>query len=345
MRISELLKVYASWLESEHNEAFMLAEYNDPSLKIVTQACVHASEILKKAAEEVDSVEPEFSDEDILSRRDLGFRMLDWHGGQGDPVYAVGSFYVDNKVYPKKEVVEDALGNLSSDLSQTERMLNGESVMVSRQGRQVDLRQFAGYSDKELTDNIEDLTEITESLQKYLANDYQSVINEDSIDELGALAQAFDDSGDEFLKKQASVIDEILMTIAAPSGLKAQAARIENSRIEELKKKYNQTNTDLKSKLGDSIEAVKKSPMYKQYRPLEAPLKTRYCPDHAGVMASRIAEDTYQCELDGKTYNYAVGFKTDKGKIVPGTSVENQSQMEFPSGENNFETRESRLSR
>lgn len=40
--------------------------------------------------------------------RAIGNRLLQWHGGQGDPIYAVGSFYSSGKEYPDKEVIERA---------------------------------------------------------------------------------------------------------------------------------------------------------------------------------------------------------------------------------------------
>ena len=54
-------------------------------------------------------------------------------------------------------------------------------------------------------------------------------------------------------------------------------------------------------------------------------LSTRYCPDHPGVMTVRISENTYQCPLDGSTYNYETGFQNYKGEVVPGGSVAGQT--------------------
>ena len=58
MRISEMLKAIASWLESPNNEAILLSEYNDDCLKVVSESCILASSALKKAAQEVDLIEP-----------------------------------------------------------------------------------------------------------------------------------------------------------------------------------------------------------------------------------------------------------------------------------------------
>lgn len=59
MRISEMLNAIASWLEDPNNEAMLLAEYHDESLAVVAESCVEAANILKNAALEIESIEPE----------------------------------------------------------------------------------------------------------------------------------------------------------------------------------------------------------------------------------------------------------------------------------------------
>ena len=59
--------------------------------------------------------------------------------------------------------------------------------------------------------------------------------------------------------------------------------------------------------------------------PREGSLSTRYCPDHIGVQASRISERIYQCPIDGRVYNYEVGYKNYQGQRVPGGSVAAQT--------------------
>lgn len=54
-------------------------------------------------------------------------------------------------------------------------------------------------------------------------------------------------------------------------------------------------------------------------------LSSRYCPDHRGVQAARVAEGTYQCPIDGKVYNYQSGYKNYKGQLIPGGSVAEQT--------------------
>src|ERR1035437_2631015 len=58
MRIAELLNAMASWLESPNNEALLLAESDEQCMQVVVESCVLAAALLKKAADEVDSIEP-----------------------------------------------------------------------------------------------------------------------------------------------------------------------------------------------------------------------------------------------------------------------------------------------
>lgn len=60
--------------------------------------------------------------------------------------------------------------------------------------------------------------------------------------------------------------------------------------------------------------------------PADTSLSTRYCPDHIGVSTTRIFDNTYQCPIDGKTYDYDTGFKNYKGQITPGGSVSAQTE-------------------
>jgi hypothetical protein len=76
-------------------------------------------------------------------------------------------------VYPDKQIVEDALTNLTRDLNQYRRMLIGEKVMVERGGKKVDLQVFAGYTRENLRENISDLEEITSELERFMTEDYE----------------------------------------------------------------------------------------------------------------------------------------------------------------------------
>ncbi len=47
-------------------------------------------------------------------RQQVGILMLDWHSGQGDPIYAVGSFYYSGDPYPRLDVMETAESRLDT---------------------------------------------------------------------------------------------------------------------------------------------------------------------------------------------------------------------------------------
>lgn len=49
----------------------------------------------------------------FVERRRLGEKMLHWHSSGSDPIYAVGSFYVSNKPYPNRDIVERALHEMN----------------------------------------------------------------------------------------------------------------------------------------------------------------------------------------------------------------------------------------
>jgi len=171
-------------------------------------------------------------------------------------------------------------------------------------------------------------------------------ITSEKLDELAAVAAAFDESGDELLMKQASVLDEILLTFAAPKNAVAAAKQMEDDRIEQLKKKYKdpKVKQDEMNKVSDSIKDIEKSPTYKKYRVLEAPLSTRTCPDHAGAQLARVGEHRWQCCMDHKVYDYDTGFTTLDGDRVSGGSVSEQTKvMQHENAHTVFDTRNQRL--
>lgn len=173
----------------------------------------------------------------------------------------------------------------------------------------------------------------------------ESLLTPESIDEMAALASEFDKSGDEFLKKQASVLDEILLTIAANPKTVQNLKMAQESKIDVIKKKYYEPKEELDSvnKVADIQKAVDDSGMTKEYRVLEHGLNSRYCPDHAGSMLMRKGEGNWQCELDGKTYNFEIGYTKENGSKVPGGSVELQTPPEYDHPHSIFDTREGRL--
>jgi hypothetical protein len=57
----------------------------------------------------------------------------------------------------------------------------------------------------------------------------------------------------------------------------------------------------------------------------ERVLSSRYCPQHRGVQVIRVAENTFQCPIDGIVYSHEQGYQMYNGKIVPGGSIANQT--------------------
>lgn len=233
MRISELLNAMASWLESPNNEAMLLAESDDQCLQVVAESCVLAASLLKKAADQVDVLEP--------------------------PT--------------------------------------------------------------------------------------ESAITPESIEETAALANALDATNDPQLKRVASVLDELLLSVAAPPNAYAARKDLQEQRIIEIQKKYQQPRETLHdyNKIGVSEKAIEKSNFTKDYRILEAPLSSRYCPDHPGAQIARVGEHMWQCELDKKTYNFESGFELNNGSKVPGGDVAQQTQGLNIPYHAIFDTREGRL--
>lgn len=171
----------------------------------------------------------------------------------------------------------------------------------------------------------------------------ESNITPDAIEGIAALAAAFDASGDPGLKKQASVLDELLLSIAAPPV--GDRKDLLDSRTEELKKKYEDPSKELHevNKIADSEKAIEKSEMTKNFRIMESPLSSRYCPDHPGVQIARVGEHLWQCELDKKSYNFETGFELNNGAKVPGGDVSQQTQGLNMPYHSIFDTREGRL--
>jgi len=174
-----------------------------------------------------------------------------------------------------------------------------------------------------------------------------TAITPESIEQLAEIATAFDQSNDPLLKKQASLIDELLLTISAsPHEFLKRKASLED-RIEELKKKYKTPAETLKgmNKVSESEKAIEKSKANKDYSIMGHPLSTRYCPDHPGVSLQRINEDVMMCSLDNKKYDFRNGYTLNDGSKVSGSSVENQTDMMNDNYNNSFDSRESRLNK
>jgi hypothetical protein len=174
----------------------------------------------------------------------------------------------------------------------------------------------------------------------------ESHLTPESLQELADIATAFDASGDDKLKKQASVIDELLLTIASPPGANAERLDREGRRIEELRKMYETPREELEkaNKIADSKNAIEKSKMTSQPKHSYEPLQTRSCPDHPGSSMFRAGDGIFGCSLDHKLYDYNNGYTLQNGTHVPGGNVNLQSNT-INDGESHaiFDSRVERL--
>lgn len=173
----------------------------------------------------------------------------------------------------------------------------------------------------------------------------ESLITPESIQSIANLAEALDSSNDPELQKQASVLDELLLSIAAPPNAVNQIKQLQENRLVALKQKYEAPREELhKTNMIDKSEkAIEASEMTKRLNILEAPLSSRYCPDHPGVQIARVGEHMWQCEMDKKTYNFETGFELNNGMKVPGGDVSQQTQGLHTPFHAIFDTREGRL--
>ena len=199
------------------------------------------------------------------------------------------------------------------------------------------------------------------TLLEEVANDMDSSgdfsMEPEQLDEIAALASAFSESGDPLLQKQASVLDDFLVSIALSREASEKATQVKEDTINEMRAERRKAKVDElykdpkkalneRNRVNEQVKAVKQMP--KKYRVMEAPLQTRYSPDMPGSMMVRITDGVYQDITTGKIYDYEKGYTTDKGNEVPGGSVANQT-AQF--GDHNhqstslFQTRESMMGR
>jgi len=162
--------------------------------------------------------------------------------------------------------------------------------------------------------------EVEEKTEKVTSEDLEAV---------AALAEEFSKSSDTLLRRQASVLDQVLLTFAVPGSREAEAAAYDSkiAQIKEDMKNPPKQQVKTSFKADEAAKAVDKS--VKEYSPLEAPLKTRSCIDHPGHQLIRLSDDVYECSLDHKKYDYKNGYTTLKGNKVPGGDVSLQSQMGY----------------
>ncbi len=209
---------------------------------------------------------------------------------------------------------------------------------------------------KQLYSSLESMAYALKSLKESKKTSVAGVLTDESLESLAIIASEFDKSDDELLRKQAAVLDEILLGFGASKRQVADMKAAHEKEIERLKAQGADTSTSKdmdpytmartehdKDNKKTEVEKAYKDKV-KDFRPLEAPLMTRSCPDHPGDQMARIAEHTFQCALDKGIYNFQTGYTTLKGNKVPGGDVSEQTQSFDRTNEiTSFDTRESRL--
>lgn len=187
-----------------------------------------------------------------------------------------------------------------------------------------------------------------------VAVDAPELSAEESMEALAGIADKFDSMG---LVKEASVLDEILLTIGSNKKALAQFNYEQEDKINKLRAKYRQQQGDEAyavasrehaKQIGseEMAKAVEKN--IKKYRPMEAALSSRYSPDLPGVQLIRVGDSVFQCPITGKVYDFREGFTTAKGNKVPGGSVDGQTRYFGSSddaGEVMFSSRQERLNK
>ena len=142
----------------------------------------------------------------------------------------------------------------------------------------------------------------------------------DALDGLNSLASEFEISNNPDLVKKASLLEDILLTISSSVEEQSKFKQAIQKKIEDIKKKSKQANSVIKVESAESKSSTDNE-KGKELRPLQSTLSTRSCPDHPGVMLVRISDGLCYCPLNGKQYDFAAGYTTEKGNKVPGTSV------------------------
>lgn len=151
---------------------------------------------------------------------------------------------------------------------------------------------------------------------------------EEEVTYLTKLANTYDEKG---LYGLADEIDERIIKVTA--NYRSNALDLLVELADELDLKGEVKNANLVDDVSSIIKTANISFLFGKFkeepvgakRQRDFPLSTRYCPDHRGVSILRVDENTYQCPLDGKLYDFKSGYKNYDGEFVPGGCVSHQT--------------------
>jgi hypothetical protein len=164
------------------------------------------------------------------------------------------------------------------------------------------------------------------------------------LEEMATIASEFDSSEDENIRKKAAMIDDVIMIIAADPRKFVEQKIVAAGKIQEYRNELRKARERMKkseeerkgelariNRLDEVEKILDKSDVYKideeSKLGRQMPLRSRHCPDHAGVMLMRLTDDEFQCPMDKKIYNFRDGYTKENGTHVPGRSVGEQSQL------------------
>lgn len=99
-------------------------------------------------------------------------------------------------------------------------------------------------------------------------------VTPEDLEAVAALAEEFSKSSDVLLRRQASVLDQVLLTFAIPGSRESEKAAYDSkiAQIKEDMKNPPKAQVKTSFKADEAVKAVDKG--VKEYSPLEAPLKT-----------------------------------------------------------------------
>lgn len=167
----------------------------------------------------------------------------------------------------------------------------------------------------------------------------------DRLDIMGAHKQA--SMVDAFLSKYADEAEAEYSVIPDEMDWKEEADTEQSKRYDAEYHHSLQVREPKTEKERVDREGYDSKPNVHTYQTKKEAASTRHCPEHIGVQMGRVGESTYQCPLDGKTYNWEVGYTDYDGKHHEGGSVAAQtpdsSGYEIP--HRIFDSRENILNR
>ena len=116
-------------------------------------------------------------------RSEIGQLMMNWHGGQWDPIYMVASYFVSGEKYPDPQVVSSAQGYIEQNRRKTKKRADKQELAKISQYLEDDLllENYQARLDAGEFDEPEDMTRngaVTRNeVTRLYANPYNTQVN------------------------------------------------------------------------------------------------------------------------------------------------------------------------